>query len=63
MMDPIEAAESRAEMMLEKLTDGLPEGRFRCPCCGEVSALDDAVPVNDNPFAMPVCDKCAEVTG
>lgn len=53
-----ESMEECAEKILDDMTEGLPEGKFRC-FCGEVEKLDNAVPSTPSPYSPPMCLKCA----
>jgi hypothetical protein len=57
MKDFLERLEDAAEKEFFEMTDGCKEGYFKCSC-GRVASLDDAHPVSNSPFAMPVCDVC-----
>jgi hypothetical protein len=57
MLDYIEYLESGATARLEEMTEGLPEGKFRCDC-GNIEDLDHAAPSSDNPYASPMCREC-----
>ena len=59
MLDPLERLEVAAEAQYERVTKGLPEGRFRCGC-GRITDLNDAHPWSDNPYAMPTCGECLD---
>ena len=59
MIDYIESLEEAAWLRFEEMTEGLPEGKFRCDC-GEIEDLDCAVPSSNNPYASPMCRKCGD---
>jgi hypothetical protein len=55
----IESMESAAEAALDRMTQGLPSGMFRCDC-GRVASLSVAVAATPSPYAPPICPLCAE---
>ena len=59
MLDIIEFMESSAERRLYDMTEGLPQGKFRCGC-GAITDFKDAQPASANPYSDPVCPKCLE---
>lgn len=60
MMDPIERGEDRAERAYNEATDGMPDGKYKCPGCEEVRDLDDMHPANSDPYGLVVCWSCME---
>ncbi len=60
MKDIIENFEDCAERRFDEITENLPEGKFKCPGCNEISDLDNSMPSSVNPYSMPICDKCSE---
>lgn len=62
LMDPIERAEARAEAQMDRITEGMPLGMFRCDC-GHAGCFDDAQPISSDPYAMPVCAMCFDAWG
>lgn len=62
MLDYIESSENSALKKFYDMTEGLPEGKFKCPSCDKISNLDEAMPISNNPYAMPVCGDCFDIT-
>ena len=52
--DPIERAEACAEDGYYSMTEGMPDGMFRCEC-GYAGHFDTAVTLYDSAWALPVC--------
>jgi hypothetical protein len=59
MKDLLEHLEAGAEARLEQMTDGLPEGKFRCGC-GKVTDFNDAHSSSESPYSMPICGECLD---
>lgn len=59
MMDIIENMEAAAESRIYDMTEGLPEGKFRCDC-GEIDDLAHAAPSGPSPYSAPMCGKCLD---
>lgn len=59
MKDIIENFEDAAEQRFYKMTEGLPEGKFRCDC-GNIDDLGNANTVSVNPYSAIICGKCFE---
>ena len=57
MRDIIERMEDAAEQEFYEMTKDCPEGYFKCDC-GRVAHLDNAHPIANSPWAMPVCGDC-----
>jgi len=57
MRDFLENLEAAAERRLDEMTEGVPEGMFRC-FCGEIDELAHAAPSSNNPYCQPMCRKC-----
>jgi hypothetical protein len=57
--DIIENYENAAERQLDKMTEGLPAGKFRCDC-GEIDDLAHASSASENPYSPPICRKCLQ---
>ena len=58
MKDWFESMENAAELRLDEMTEGLPEGKFRCSC-GNIDELAHAVSATDNPYSEPICRECS----
>lgn len=54
--DPIERGESRTEAWAAENMYG---DEFRCPGCGKMTPLDDAVSSSPDPYSLPICPACA----
>ena len=57
MKDFIENLEEAAEKFFDEMY--IPPDHFKCGC-GKIEHLDNAQPISNNPYAMPVCNKCFE---
>lgn len=55
--DVIEQHEMAAEYRLDKMTRGLPTGKFRCGC-GRIADLNTASSASANPYSDPICCEC-----
>lgn len=58
-IDITQSYEDAAEATMDRMTEGLPAGKFRCDC-GRVSELENAVSASPNPWSPPICPHCAE---
>jgi hypothetical protein len=57
MKDILKRLEGAAEQEFYEMTKNVPEGCFKCDC-GKTAKLENAHPVANSPYAMPVCDDC-----
>jgi len=54
--DPIERMEALAERWADEHVEG---DMFKCSC-GKMAKLEDAHPIDSNPYSPPVCPDCFE---
>ncbi len=56
--DIIEQGERAAEDHLEKATEGVPDGQYRCEC-GRIVPMKALYPSSPNPYSAGICGHCA----
>lgn len=59
MLDYIEYLKIAAEVQFEKMTEGLPSGKFRCSC-GEIEDISNGNTATANPYSEIICGSCQE---
>jgi len=59
MRDILEMMEDAAESQFYNMTEGLPEGKFKCGC-GRIEDLNNASPASSNPFSQMICRECVK---
>lgn len=58
-IDYLDSLESAAISRVLDMTDGLPEGMFRCDC-GLIDEIRNAVGATPNPYSSPICSFCQD---
>jgi len=59
MRDILEVMEDAAMSVFADMTEGLPEGKFKCGC-GRIEDLNNASPASSNPFSQMICRECVK---
>jgi len=58
MKDIIEQMEDATERQADKLFDGK---QWKCSDCKELIQPGHEQPTSNNPYSMPICQKCANI--